>query len=88
MENLETEFLHLHDLDIRHKWFCRSLDQFKSCPQKLDVYVRWRGLKYLPTVYYTQKAIPYRSRVKYSVHSFKTFREKKKRLFLLIQISD
>lgn len=57
MENLETEFLHLCNLDIRHKWFCRSLDQFKSCPQKLDVYVRWRGLKYLPTVYYTQKAI-------------------------------
>ena len=33
MENLETEFLHLYNLDIGQKWFCRSLDQLKTCPQ-------------------------------------------------------
>lgn len=33
MENPETEFMHVCNLYMAQKWFCRSLDQFKSCPQ-------------------------------------------------------
>lgn len=74
MENLETEFLRLYNLDIGQKWFCRSLDQLKTCPQITGYLCQ---VKYLPTVYYTQRAIPDRARVKYEIYSFKTFREKR-----------
>lgn len=77
MANPEIEYIHLCDLDIGQKWFCRSLDQFKHCPWITGYLCKKCGgevLKYLlTTVYHTQKAIPNGSRIKCEIHSFKTF---------------